>query len=146
MPTPDRAAMPVIVPGGSTPTPTRATPPTPTPTPAKTTAPRPRPAIGTSTYQGGAYTELSTEPITGITVTGGAATPESVEMSGSLSGHILSRNQHLYRRRERRRRLKVALWVIVTLALFTVGIAVVVNLLAGDFLRSIFDTFSGWAG
>ena len=69
-----------------------------------------------------------------------------MEMSGSLTGHLLSRNEHLYRRRERRRKVQTFLWVTVGLLVFAAGIAVVVNLLAGDFIRSIFDTFSNWAG
>jgi hypothetical protein len=108
----------------------------------------PRPAIGTSTYQGGNYTELVTEPITGVVATtdARAAATDPMEMSGSLTGHLLSRNQEMYRRRERRRRLRTFLWVSFGLLFFAIGIAVVVDMLAGDFIRSIFDTFSDWAG
>jgi hypothetical protein len=102
--------------------------------------------MGTSTYQGGAYTELATEPITGVVRGRTPAAADPMEMSGSLTGHLLSRNQNLYRRRERRRKLRAFLWVTFGLLVFAVGIAVVVNMLAGDFIRSIFDTFSGWAG
>jgi hypothetical protein len=115
---------------------TRAAPPRPAP---------PLPAIGTSTYQGGNYTDLVTEPITGVVAAEGGPT-EPIEMSGSLTGHLLARNQEMYRRRERRRKLRTFLWVSFGLVLFGVGIAVVVNMLAGDFIRSIFDTFSDWAG
>jgi hypothetical protein len=52
----------------------------------------------------------------------------------------------MYRRRERRRKLKAFLWVSFGLVLFAAGIAVAVNMLAGEFIRSIFDTFSDWAG
>lgn len=99
--------------------------------------------VGTSTYQGGAYTELKTEPITGV-VTAGRGAVGAEPMSGSLTGHLLS--QELYRRRERRRQLKSVLWVAFGLLMFATGIAVVVNLLAGEFIRSLFDTFSVWAG
>ncbi len=87
-----------------------------------------------------------TEPITGVAVPGGSTVTTGAEMSGSLTGHLLSRGQELYRRRERRRRLRTILWVTGALVLFATFIAVVVNILAGEFLRSIFDTFSGWAG
>jgi hypothetical protein len=90
---------------------------------------------------------LVTEPITGVAVPGRAtAGPEAAEMSGSLTGHLLARGQELYRRRERRRRLRTILWVTAALLVFATSIAVIVNILAGEFLRSIFDTFAGWAG
>jgi len=106
-------------------------------------APFPRPSIGASTYAGGAYADMVTEPITGMVV---ARLPDSMEMSGSLTGHLLARNQELYRRQERRQKLKTAMWVALGLTLFAAGIAIVVNLLAGEFLRSLFSTFAGWAG
>lgn len=106
-------------------------------------APYPRPKIGSSTYAGGGYADLVTEPITGMVV---ARPADQMEMSGSLTGHLLARNQELYRRQERRRKLKTAMWVALGLTLFAAGIAVVVYLLAGDFLRSLFSTFAGWAG
>lgn len=104
--------------------------------------PFPRPTIGASTYTGGTYGEMATEPITGMV----ARPASSIEMSGSLTGHLLARNQELYHREERRRKLKSALWVALGLTLFAAGIALVVYLLAGDFLRSLFTTFAGWAG
>lgn len=114
--------------------------------PGAPTRPRtPRTTIGASTYQGGGYAELKTEPITGVVATdGGSIAPEP--RSGSLTGHLLSRNQELYRRRERRRKVKSVLWVVFGLLMFATGIAVVVNMLAGDFIRSMFATFSDWAG
>jgi hypothetical protein len=86
---------------------------------------------------------MATEPITGMVR---PRPGSSIEMSGSLTGYLLARNQELYRRQERRRKLKSALWVALGLTLFAAGIAIVVNLLAGDFLRSIFSTFAGWSG
>jgi hypothetical protein len=125
---------------------TTQAPAEPRPTIGTRPAPAPRPTIGASTYQGGAYAELATEPITGVVQSRGAAPADPMEMSGSLTGHLLSRNQHLYQRRERRRKLRTFLFVTFGLLIFAAGIAVVVNMLAGDFIRSIFDTFSGWAG
>jgi hypothetical protein len=104
-------------------------------------APFPRPKVGTSTYSGGGYGEMVTEPITGM-VTARPAEP----VSGSLTGHLLARNQELYRRHERRQKLRTAMWVALGLTLFAASIAIIVNLLAGDFLRSLFSTFVGWAG
>ncbi|MBX6751329.1 MAG: hypothetical protein IRY85_16970 [Micromonosporaceae bacterium] len=115
----------------------------PTTRPPGVVAPYPRPTIGASTYSGGGYADLVTEPITGMVT---ARPGEPIEMSGSLTGHLLARNQELYRRQERRRKLKSALWVALGLTLFAAGIAIVVNLLAGDFLRSLFSTFASWAG
>jgi len=105
--------------------------------------PIPRPTLGSSTYTGGGYADLVTEPITGMATVRPSG---PIEMSGSLTGALLARNQELYRRQERRRKLKSALWVALGLTLFAAGIAIVVNLLAGDFLRSIFAIFAGWAG
>ena len=105
--------------------------------------PFPRPTVGASIYTGGGYADMATEPITGMVR---PRPGSSIEMSGSLTGYLLARNQELYRRQERRRKLKSALWVALGLTLFAAGIAIVVNLLAGDFLRSIFSTFAGWSG
>lgn len=116
---------------------------TPTTRPSGVVGPFPRPTIGASTYTGGGYADLVTEPITGMV---GARSGSSVEMSGSLTGHLLARNQELYRRQERRQKLRTAMWVALGLTLFAAGIAIVVNLLAGDFLRSLISTFAGWAG
>ena len=76
----------------------------------------------------------------------GSVVPVPMEMSGSLTGHLLSRNQEQYRRRERRRKVRTAMWVTTGLAIFAAAIVVIVNMLAGDFIRSIFATFSEWAG
>src|SRR5690606_8559650 len=131
-----------VIPGRTSGAPT--TPPVPPTTrPPGVVAPFPRPSIGASTYAGGAYGEMVTEPITGM-VTARPADP--IEMSGSLTGHLLARNQELYRRQERRRKLKTAMWVALGLTLFAASIAIVVNFLAGDFLRSLFSTFASWAG
>ncbi len=69
-----------------------------------------------------------------------------IEMSGSLTGLILSRGQsQAQRKRERRQRLKTALWVTLGFTLFVGAIALVVWVLAGDFIRSLFTTLSGLA-
>ena len=132
------SSLPVTPGSGVTP----GSPVSPAGRPPGVVTPIPRPTLGSSTYAGGAYGDLATEPITGMTT----VRPSSIEMSGSLTGALLARNQELYRRQERRRKLKSALWVALGLTLFAAGIAVVVNLLAGDFLRSIFTIFAGWAG
>jgi hypothetical protein len=113
-----------------------------------------------SIYQGGNYGELQTESITGFVTSSGAAVGERTgagyavatagydpaEMSGSLSGHILSRGFEQSRRRERRRRVRTALWVSFGLLLFAIAIVVIVDILAGDFIKSIFKTFADFAG
>ncbi len=101
---------------------------------------------GASVYQGGNYTELQTEPITGVTSADelAAAREAALDHSGSLTGHLLSRE--LRERRERRRRTRAVIWVISLLLLFVAFIATVVILLAGDFLGGLFGTFARWAG
>jgi hypothetical protein len=136
-------AVPVIVPGLGRPTPTTPLgPPTPTfPTPP-VLAPIMSPGRqGATSYQGGNYGELSTEPITGVTA---AAHERAVDRSGSLTGHLLSRE--MYDRRERRRQMKSVLWVAGGLLAFGIFIAIVVTVLAGDFIAGLFETFSRWAG
>jgi hypothetical protein len=71
---------------------------------------------------------------------------DPAEMSGSLSGHILSRGFDLSRRRERRRKVRTALWVCFGLLMFAIAIVVIVDILAGDFIKSLFKTFSDFAG
>jgi hypothetical protein len=93
-------------------------------------------------YPGGTYHELATEPITGVAT----QTRRGQEFSGTLAGHLATRGEDLFRRRERRRKLRTALWVTGTLLVFTIGIVIVVEILAGDFIKSLFDTFAGWAG
>jgi hypothetical protein len=98
---------------------------------------------GTS-YQGGNYGELQTEAITGVMAAGGR--DSSLEMSGTLAGHLLTRGAELSRRRERQRRMRTIGWVTFALLLFAVGIGVVVTILAGDFIASLIETFVGFAG
>ncbi len=122
--------------------------------------------IGASVYQGGNYGELETQSITGYmvgsaetpagatqrngTTYGAVATgqydPSSLEMSGSLTGHILSRGIEKGRRRERREKLRTVLWVGFGLLAFAVAIAVIVDVLAGDFIASLVKTFADFAG
>jgi hypothetical protein len=114
-----------------------------------------------SLYQGGHYGELETQSITGYVVgpTLTAARPgmysgpalsgqvdAPIEMSGSLTGHILARGLAEGRKRERRHRVRTAIWVTIGLLGFVTAIAVIVELLAGDFISSIFRTFAGFAG
>jgi len=119
---------------------------------------------GASLYQGGNYGELDTQSITGYVVgpaaaaaRGGGAVygagmaasslePPSIEMSGSLTGAILARGMAQSRRRERRHRLRTFLWVTAGLLAFVVAIAVIVDVLAGDFISSIVRTFANFAG
>jgi hypothetical protein len=111
-----------------------------------------------SVYQGGNYGELETQPITGHVLVpakaagtrtgvlyGGERTDSQSEMSGSLTGHLLSRGIAQSRRRERRHRLRTVLWVVFGLLAFTGAIAIIVDVLAGDFIRSLFRTFAGFA-
>jgi hypothetical protein len=93
-------------------------------------------------YPSGTYRELATEPITGVA----AQTRRGHEFSGTLAGHLATRGEDRFRRRERRRRLRTVLWVTGTLLVFAIGIVIVVDILAGDFIRSLFDTFAGFAG
>jgi hypothetical protein len=132
-------------------------PPGPLPTPLVISAAPASPSL----YQGGNYGELETQSITGF-VTGPAlagarsgmyspaglsAIGESpLEMSGSLTGHILARGLAEGRKRERRHRWRSVLWVTVGLLGFMVAIAVIVELLAGDFISSLVRTFAGIAG
>ncbi len=122
--------------------------------------------MSSSVYQGGNYGELQTQSITGYVVGsaeaavgaghrdgmayGSVATgqydPSSLEMSGSLTGHILSRGMEQSRRRERRHRIRTVLWVGFGLLAFAVAIAVIVDVLAGDFIGSLVKTFADFAG
>ena len=115
-----------------------------------------------SVYQGGNYGELETQSITGYVVGpaeaavgaghrngiayGAVATGQyDVEMSGSLTGHILSRGIEQSRRRERRQKIRTVLWVGFGLLAFAVAIAVIVDVLAGDFIGSLVKTFAEFA-
>jgi len=124
-----------------------------------------RPGIS-SVYQGGNYGELETQSITGYvvepaetpvgagqrlgtrygTVLTGGYDPSSLEMSGSLTGHILSRGVEVSRRRERRQKVRTVLWVGFGLLAFAVAIGLVVSILAGDFISALFRTFADFAG
>jgi hypothetical protein len=112
-----------------------------------------------SLYQGGNYGELDTQSITGYVVgpTGrpsggyGPGAPAAyqerpAEMSGSLTGHILARGIAEGRRRERRHRMRNAMWITLGLVGFMTAIAIIVEILAGDFISSLFRTFAGIAG
>jgi hypothetical protein len=113
-----------------------------------------------SLYQGGHYSELATESITGFgpaltaaraaAMYSGSALPGQVdspmEMSGSLTGHILARGLAEGRKRERRHRVRSVIWVTIGLLGFVTAIAVIVEMLAGDFISSLFRTFAGFAG
>jgi hypothetical protein len=119
-----------------------------------------------SVYQGGQYGELETQSITGYVVEpaevavgagqrsgtryggvmAGQYEPNSLEMSGSLTGHILSRGIAESRRRERKQRVRTVLWVVSGLLAFAIAIGVVVSILAGDFISSLIKTFSDFAG
>jgi hypothetical protein len=147
-PTPD--PVPPIPPG----------PPVPTPPPAPI-PPIPQTRIGGTVatpgvYQGGTYTQLNTERVTALgpavaaprgsgTVYGRQSGGEpSVEMSGSLTGALLSRGQQQTERRVRRRaRLRTALFATIGAVLFIAVIATVVAILAGDFIRSLYNTLAG---
>jgi hypothetical protein len=116
-------------------------------------------------YQGGRYTReewrsapypplrLSSEPTrhTGGTVYGGdMGLPTSsnveapIEMSGSLTGLILSRGSstHVQPKERRSRARKVALILAGVLA-FVVVIGLVVATMAGDFITAILDGLTG---
>jgi hypothetical protein len=115
-----------------------------------------------SVYRGGNYGELETQSITGYVVGpaltsaraggmySGAGLPGQVdsplEMSGSLTGHILARGLAEGRKRERRQRVRTAIWVTIGLLGFVTAIAVIVDILAGDFISSLFRTFASFAG
>jgi hypothetical protein len=121
------------------PPPPSPVPPPPAIVPGATRAPA---RTAASLYHGGTYAELSTEPITSHT--GGFVHDRAVDRAGSITGHLLSRE--VRQRRERRRRLRTTFWVAAALLLFGIAIAVIVVLLAGDFLGGLLDTLSRWAG
>jgi hypothetical protein len=120
-------------------------------------------------YQGGRYTNLETEPITGVspslgplagrrgvgggTVYGGpAGAPTSanaeapIEMSGSLTGLILSRGQAAAQRRERRHKFRRVLYFGLGGLAFAAALGLLAYYLAGDFITSLFRTFKEFAG
>jgi len=96
--------------------------------------------------QGGRYTEMRTEPITGVVVASpGAGRRTGEAASGTLTGHLLSQSAARSRRVERRRRRRSAIWTVFLLLAFAVGIGAVVNILAGDFIKGLFHTFMEYA-
>jgi len=67
-----------------------------------------------------------------------------LEQSGSLTGHILAHGRPVVRpRKERTSRLRNALFVLIGALLFMGLIALVVFVLAGDFLRGLFGALLG---
>lgn len=82
---------------------------------------------------------------TGLPTTTNADAP--IEMSGSLTGLILSRGrsqaEQLQRRQERRARLRTALFVGIGVVAFIAVIALVVAVLAGDFILALYHTLTG---
>ena len=156
-------------PGPPVPTPPSPFPAPPGPVPPPPVMPAPfLPVPGSAgVYQGGRYSHLETQSITGVspslgpvaswraggTVYGGqTGAPTSanveapIEMSGSLTGLILSRGQAAARRRERRDRLRRVLWVGVSGLIFAAAIGFLVFYLAGDFIASLIRTFQEFAG
>ena len=132
-----------------------------------TGVPAPTGPAGPGVYQGGRYSHLDTESITGVspsmgpiagrraggTVYGGpSGAPTSanvdapIEMSGSLTGLILSRGQAAARRQERRVRLRRVLYVGLGGLAFITAIALLAFYLAGDFIMSLFNTLKEFAG
>jgi hypothetical protein len=70
-----------------------------------------------------------------------------LERSGSLTGSILARGRSVQsaadeRRQTRRRRWRTALLFSLGLLIFMGAIGVIVYVLAGDFIRSFFDTIT----
>jgi hypothetical protein len=128
---------------------------------------QPQAATKPGVYQGGRYTQLETQPITGVspslgpvlgrrgagTVYGGltgaptSANAEApIEMSGSLTGLILSRGQAQARRKERRRRFRRIIFIGIGGVIFIAVIGTIVAVLAGDFITSLYRTFRDLAG
>jgi hypothetical protein len=167
-PSPD--SVPPVPTPDPVPTP-RPTPPLPSPEPSPPGPVPPPPSMGRplppGVYRGGYLPEPSTvvaqapqsrivpagrRPAgtvyggqTGLPTSANADAP--LERSGSLTGSILARGQSAQsgqdeRRRARRRRVRTAFFVSLGLAIFMGAIAVIVYVLAGDFIRSLFDTIT----
>jgi hypothetical protein len=124
-----------------------------------------RPPAATSTpgvYRGGNYGRLETQTITGFpaspgapprpggTVYGGhtglptsANSDAPIEMSGSLTGLILSRGQSQMRRKERRARIRKVLLIGFGAIVFVAVIGLIVATLAGDFIRALLKALLG---
>jgi hypothetical protein len=114
-------------------------------------------------YRGGMYGSLDTQTVSvpapaaiprqrsGGTVYGGrsglptSANAEApIEQSGSLTGLILSRGRPgSIQPKEQRSRLRKVLWVGLSAIAFVTAIALIVALLAGDFLRALFGALLG---
>jgi hypothetical protein len=124
------------------------------------------PGRSAGVYQGGRYMNLETEAITGITPglgtgrrvgagtvyggPGGAPTSANVEapieMSGSLTGLILSRGHAAAKRRERRDRFRRVVYFGLGGLAFAAALGLLAYYLAGDFISSLFRTFKEFAG
>ena len=83
---------------------------------------------------------------TGLPTTTNSEAP--LEMSGSLTGHILSRGrssaqQEARRRQERRSRIRGVLFIVLGTLLFFGLLGVVVAILAGDFIMSLVHALTG---
>jgi hypothetical protein len=120
---------------------------------------------GSGVYQGGTYGQPSTPGATSLAGTGGmvprqrpagtvyggqtgrptsANSDAPIEMSGSLTGLILSRgSSQQQRKKERRARLRTALFITIGAVVFIAAIAVTVAVLAGDFIRAIYNALVG---
>jgi hypothetical protein len=79
---------------------------------------------------------------TGVPTSANADAP--LERSGSLTGQILARGRSAQSRPDapRRGRLRAALFFSLGLVIFMSAIAVIVYVLAGDFIRSLYDALS----
>jgi hypothetical protein len=64
-----------------------------------------------------------------------------IDRSGSLTGQILARGRsaHDQRRQGRRTRLRSALFFTAGIVMFMSAIAVIVYVLAGDFIRQLYS-------
>lgn len=163
IPTPD--PLPPVPPNPPMPSPFPA-PPGPVPPPPVMPAPvplvstGPAGALGQGVYRGGRYEALDPptapivaprprRPLPGGTVYGGesglpttANADAPIERSGSLTGLILSRgrSEQELKRRERQARRRTALFVTVGVVVFIGAVALIVSVLAGDFIRELYDT------
>jgi len=142
----------------------RPTPPLPSPNPTPPGPVPPPPSLGAAlppgVYRGGTAQEPvtvvaqapqsripATRRPTGTVYGGQTGLPTSanadapIDRSGSLTGQILARGRSAQdqRRRTRRTRLRGALFFTAGIVVFMGAIAVIVYVLAGDFIRSLFD-------
>jgi hypothetical protein len=152
VPTPDPIPTPRPTPPLPSPNPT---PPGPVPPPPSLREPLP-PGV----YRGGSVQEPSTvvaqapqsripatRRATGTVYGGQTGLPTSanadapIDRSGSLTGQILARGRSAQdqRRQARRTRTRSALFFTAGIVVFMSAIAVIVYVLAGDFIRQLFD-------